>query len=156
MKRPDISHLSSKHKMLYKELILNGGNRLQAYISVYDCSQSTALKNASTCIKHNGIDKLYDQHCEFLIESAAKTKLVTLEEVLQNSRDVIESCKEDGKITDRTNMLKANEQLGRTIAAFADKHVVEDERTEEQKETLKKLQKKSKVINFNQASNNDN
>lgn len=149
MDRPNTSKLKSKQLLMYKELILENGNVTQAYMNIYNCKPETANKNASAYMVKYGIDLLYKQYCEYLVWSAAKTKLVTMEEVLKNARDVADSCRDEkGEVTDKTTLLKANEQLGRTITAFSDKQVIKDETTDEQKETLKLLKNKSKIINF--------
>ena len=91
---------------------------------------------AITTIKNN------DRFCAYIAKRKAQRVArseLTVQKVQENAMKCMAACvDEKGHIQDKASYLKANEQLGRTITAFSDKHITEDsEEVRELRSTVK-------------------
>jgi phage terminase small subunit len=76
--------LSAKHKAFCDEYLSNGLNQLQAYKSVYKCSDKAAQSNANRLMENEGI-KDYIQKEQ---EKTSERLQITKEELLRDLQDI--------------------------------------------------------------------
>jgi len=137
--------LTNKQKRFIEEYCVSF-NGLQSAI------KAGYSKKTAGVIANENLNKPYIQLAisEHMNKTSEKLN-ITIEDIANNAEFCIKACLEDGKLTDKPNYLKANEQLGKIIGAFIDKQIIKDDRTTDQQNTLDKLKNQSKVINFREA-----
>ena len=107
--------LSIKHKAFCDEYLSNGLNQLQAYKSVYKCSDKTAQSNATRVMENEGVKKYIQQQQE----KTAKKLEITREFIIKEYLEIIESAKNDEYLVDRSNWNKSLAQLTKLVGLDA-------------------------------------
>jgi phage terminase small subunit len=77
-------NLSAKHKAFCDEYLANGLNVMQAYKSVYKCSDKAAQSNANRLMENNGIREYIQQQQE----TTANRLQITKERLLLDLEDI--------------------------------------------------------------------
>lgn len=132
-------NLNGKPLLVFTELITENGNETKAYQNVYKCKYKTANKNAHQYMVKNGILKVFKEYINKMSEKVSQKAEVTLEEIIENARFVINNCKEKPDNIDKLNLIRANEQLGKIIGAFKEVHKKEIELSDERKKQIEDL-----------------
>ena len=83
--------LSIKHKAFCDEYLTNGLNQLQAYKSVYKCSDKTAQSNATRVMENEGVRQYLQEQQEKTAERLEITKEGLLQDLIQIKENNIET-----------------------------------------------------------------
>ena len=84
-------NLSIKHKAFCDEYLSNGLNQVQAYKSVYKCSDKAALSNAARVMDNEGVKEYIKQQQE----KTAKRLEIKKEDLIQDLLTIKENNMED-------------------------------------------------------------
>ncbi len=107
--------LSVKHKAFCDEYLANGMNALQAYKSVYKCSDKAAQSNAFRLMENKGVI-LYIQKQQ---EKTAEKLEITRDYIINEYLELINSAKGNDDYIDRTNWNKSLAQLSKLLGLDA-------------------------------------
>lgn len=107
--------LSLKHEAFVREWFKNGFQNKNAYMSVYkNVRPKTAETESSRILKLPQVE-----HFIASIQSQIRaSENIETSYIVKNLKEVIEKCKEDG---DKSNLLKANDQLAKIAGLYNDK-----------------------------------
>jgi phage terminase small subunit len=108
-------NLSIKHKAFCNEYLSNGLNVLQAYKSVYKCSDKAAQSNAFRLMENEGVKSYIQQEQNKTAERLEITREFLIKEYLE----LIESAKSEEYIIDRSNWNKSLAQLTKLLGLDA-------------------------------------
>lgn len=108
-------NLSAKHKAFCDEYLANGLNQVQAYKSVYKCSDKTAQSNATRVMENEGV-KQYLQEQQ---QKTAERLEITREFLIKEYLEIIESAKSNEDFIDRGNWNKSLAQLSKLLGLDA-------------------------------------
>jgi phage terminase small subunit len=108
-------NLSVKHKAFCDEYLSNGLNVLQAYKSVYKCSDKAAQSNAFRLMENEGV-KSYIQKEQ---NKTAERLEITREFLIKEYLEIIESAKSNEDFIDRGNWNKSLAQLSKLLGLDA-------------------------------------
>ena len=108
-------NLSIKHKAFCDEYLSNGLNVLQAYKSVYKCSDKAAQSNAFRLMENEGV-KSYIQKEQ---NKTAERLEITREFLIKEYLEIIESAKSNEDFIDRGNWNKSLAQLSKLLGLDA-------------------------------------
>jgi phage terminase small subunit len=84
-------NLSIKHKAFCDEFLSNGLNQVQAYKSVYKCSDKAAQSNATRLMENEGVKSYIQQQQEKTAERLEITKEGLLQDLIQIKENNIET-----------------------------------------------------------------
>jgi phage terminase small subunit len=108
-------NLSVKHKAFCDEYLSNGLNVLQAYKSVYKCSDKAAQSNAFRLMENKGINEYIQQQQQKTAERLEITREFLIKEYLE----LINSAKSNEDFIDRGNWNKSLAQLAKLLGLDA-------------------------------------
>lgn len=108
-------NLSVKHKAFCDEYLSNGLNVLQAYKSVYKCSDKAAQSNAFRLMENEGVKSYIQQEQNKTAERLEITREFLIKEYLE----IIESAKSNEDFIDRGNWNKSLAQLSKLLGLDA-------------------------------------
>jgi phage terminase small subunit len=83
--------LSAKHKAFCDEYLSNGLNQVQAYKSVYKCSDKAAQSNATRVMENEGVRQYLQEQQEKTAERLEITKEGLLQDLIQIKENNIET-----------------------------------------------------------------
>jgi phage terminase small subunit len=104
-----------KHKAFCDEYLSNGLNVLQAYKSVYKCSDKAAQSNAFRLMENEGVKSYIQQEQNKTAERLEITREFLIKEYLE----IIESAKSNEDFIDRGNWNKSLAQLSKLLGLDA-------------------------------------
>jgi len=107
--------MNSRHKAFCDEYLANGLNQVQAYKSVYKCSDKAAQSNAVRLMDNEGVKEYIQQQQEKTAEKLEITREFLIKEYLE----LIESAKSDENFIDRGNWNKSLAQLSKLLGLDA-------------------------------------
>jgi phage terminase small subunit len=84
-------NLSAKHKAFCDEYLSNGLNQVQAYKSVYKCSDKAAQSNATRVMENEGVRQYLQEQQEKTAERLEITKEGLLQDLIQIKENNIET-----------------------------------------------------------------
>jgi phage terminase small subunit len=108
-------NLSAKHKAFCDEYLANGLNQVQAYKSVYKCSDKAAQSNATRMMENEGVR----QYLQEQQEKTAERLEITREFLIKEYLEIIESAKSNEDFIDRGNWNKSLAQLSKLLGLDA-------------------------------------
>lgn len=108
--------VTNKQEAFCEEFLKNGQNATQAYMTIYNTTESTAKASASRLLTDVNIQKYIDERKKEI----KKDNIASVEEVCQFLTETIKNA--DERTSDR---LKASELLGKYHGMFTEKQKVD-------------------------------